>query len=353
MARYRMGDFTEVGIFTMADSTKFTPKVKRLGKDDMSRVKLGIALAQEGRFGEATSELESALQENPSSFRTHIALGTIKFKQKKYDEALEHFKEAMRLDPLKPQAPLKVAKLHLRQGNIDKALRHFQTTINLDPKAVQAYVGIGQAYMQQGKYAEAEQHLRRALRLDPGLLPARQRLAQVYVKQGKLAEAIAELESALGNSAKSAGTYSRLGRVYLEQKEYTAAAAALHKAVELNPEVRVAIRFEWIEALIGSGELEAASEALATLPQSKRAAPRVHKLRGDIYTQQGLFKEATEEYQAATLLAKDADDALDELEDLDLLEEEGIDWEEMANTYRTSATTLMSERRRPTEGEDG
>ncbi|WP_218079340.1 tetratricopeptide repeat protein [Anthocerotibacter panamensis] len=330
----------------MATSAKFTPKVKKLGKDEMGRIQMGAALAREGRLDEAQAEFEAVLLNNPGSFRAHTAMGTILLKKKNYDGALAHFEEAMRLDPMKPQATLKAAKLYAKQGNLTKAQEYFQSTLTLDPKSVSAYVGSGQVLLQQEEYEEAILQFKKALRLEPGLASAHQRLAQAYAKLGKTAEAAAELKTSMSsNESKNPNTYARLGRMYLDQKQYIEASEAFAAAIKMNPEVKANVRLGLIEALINADKFEEAEAELKALPQTSRVAPAQHKLMGDLYTRQGLFKEATEQYQAATLLTKEGEDIFGDVEDL-----EGLDadenWEELADTYRATASTAMSGRKR-------
>ncbi|WP_287127708.1 lipopolysaccharide assembly protein LapB [Candidatus Cyanaurora vandensis] len=325
----------------MTTSSKFTPKVKQLGKSEQSRIKLSFSLAKEGRLAEAMAELEALLEENPSSFSAHVAIGNLLYRQKAYDEALSHYQKAIQIEPKKPQAILKAGVTYLRKNEADKATAQFQNALKVSPKAHQAFVGLGQAFVLKEKYEEAVQQCRKALMLNPRLNQARQVMAQAYVKMGKLDDATAELKTAINYKADNFSGYAQLGRIYLTQQDYGAAREALEEALKLKPEAKPGVRLGLVQALIAEEKLGEATETLKQVNQSNRLAPIVHKLWGDIYTAQGLTKEAAEEYRAATLLAKEGDGALEEL-DMETVED--IDWEEMADSYRESATSLVASR---------
>ncbi len=325
--------------------TNFTPRIKRLNTGGQDQLKLGIALAKEGRLDEALSQFKAILKDDPTSMRANIGAGNIEFKHKRYDEALTYYQTAIRIDPLRPQPLLKAGKAYLRQGNLDKALEQFQSVITLDPKAIQAYAGSGQVLARQGKYEDAVQAFRKALRLDPRMVMIRLRLAQTYVSQEKFPDAISELKTAINIEPNKSITQAELGLIYLRHKEYGAAREALQRAIDLNPQVSAGIKLSLAEALIQENELEQAATILKDLSESKQKAPRLHKLWGDLYHRQGLHKEATEEYRAATLLASKGDTESEMSDSLDALEEQDDEnWQELAESYRSAADSLVSER---------
>jgi tetratricopeptide (TPR) repeat protein len=266
------------------------------------------------------------------------------FKQKRYDEALIHFRTVMRLDPLMPQAPLAAGRVHLRQGRFEQAIEEFQTALSIDPTLPQPYRGIGQVLIKQQKYDEAIQQLRQAQRLDPQLISVRLQIAQIYQRQGKLAEALSEVQSALNIAPKEWRTYQALGRLYLRREEYNAAIEAFRDVIKLNPEVRPGTRLGLVKALTEDNHLDEAVEILQQVPKSKALEPRKHKLWGDIYQRQGLLKEAAEEYQAASLLAAEQGNTLEDLASVDaLLEEEEEQWEEVLETYSAAAEQRIAD----------
>ncbi|PSB32729.1 tetratricopeptide repeat protein [Chlorogloea sp. CCALA 695] len=216
--------------------------------------------------------------------------------------------------------------------------------INLAPKLAQAYVVMGRIFVKQEQYPEAIQQLKKALLLDPRIVAARLNLAQAYVKQDFLPEAVAKLKTAINIAPQNLSSYLQLSKVYLQQQEQESAEAALLTATTKSSEALPFVLLQLAQALLDAKLLTQASELLLTIPKTPQSAPIIHKLWGDLYHRQGLFKEATEEYRASSVLASSANISLDELDNFDSLNDSsGEDWEELADSYRESALALLSE----------
>jgi tetratricopeptide (TPR) repeat protein len=264
---------------------------------------------------------------------------------------MTHFQSAVKLDPLMSKAALKVGRIYFIKGELDKAAEEFQNALNLDPKSTQAYIAMGQVFMKQKDYEAAIKQISKALRLNPQLAKARLLVAQIYKAQGKIPEAIATLNSVLTIDPKLFLPYLLIGRLHLIQKEYGLAKEAFQKIInnELpTPGANLAKLLGFAEALTGVNELEEAVQILRNLPEVDAIAAKKHQLFGDVYYKQGLFRQATEEYQAAKLLASQEENAIDETDDFDiLLEQDDTQWEDLASTYRALGKSLLSDPSNP------
>ena len=322
----------------------FTPRVKRVNVDEQQQLKQALNLLKEKRFDEAITQFTAIIQANPTSKKANLGAAIAHFHQRQYDQAIAYFETVMRLDPLSPQAPLGLGKIYLRQGNLEKAAEKLVDAINLAPKLAQAYVIMGRVFVKQKQYPEAIQQLKKALLLDPRIISARLNLAQAYVKQNSLQAAVAELKTAVNIAPQSWLSYLQLGRVYLQQQEQESAETALLTATKNIGAAPPFTLLQLTKALVDANLLVQASEILLSIPKSPQSAPIIHKLWGDLYHRQGLFKEATEEYRSASVLASSANISVDELDNFDSLNDSsGEDWEELADSFRESATTLLSE----------
>ncbi|MDY7014951.1 MAG: tetratricopeptide repeat protein [Cyanobacteriota bacterium] len=324
----------------------FTPSIKRLGNSEQDQLRLGVARAKEGRLDEALSAFETAAQINPESVPAHMAAGNLLFRQRRYDEALLHYQSVMKLDPLIAIAPLKAGSICLRQQNLDSALNFFENALNLDPQSTNAtfaYVGMGQVYLKREQYDAAVQQFRKALRLNPQMMMGRMMLASAYKRQGQLDAAIAELEAVQAADTQIPSSYLQLGSIYLEQRNYGKAKAAFQAALKLDPKIpliKTSIKFGLAEALIQENELQEAAKILRVLPETKLYAPKKHQLFGDLYSRQGLSKEAAEEYRAAALLGSSGGMVPDELANLEELENQES-WDDLVESYRLSANAVL------------
>ena len=323
----------------------FTPKVKKVEKNNREQIKLAFSLAKEKRFEEALSEFEAILQTDPKAKAAHMGAGNMLARQQRYDEALAHFKALMKLDPLMVQAPIAAGKVYIRQGELELARSEFQTALDIDTKCIPAFQGLARVALAQKNYELALEQLRNALRLDPQRTSARVLMARIYRQQGKLDAALSELDRAKNRDPQKWRIHQTLGRIYLDQQNYKAALAAFSEAISLNSEPPTATRLGLVEALIENNELEQARETLSQVSPTKQIAPKLHKFWGDIYQRQGLLKEAAEEYQAATLLASEAgEDPTENFEDLDaILEEDEQKWLEVVAAYGAAAKQQVQE----------
>lgn len=326
---------------------QFIPNVKRVSstKSPAGDLKRAKALFQEKRFDEALVEFERVLKKDLGSFQARLGAGNIELRQKNYDKALSHFQTAIQIEPLKPKAYLKAGIVYSRKGDLAKALENFENAIKISPKLAIAYALAGQILLRQKKYDRAINQFSKCLRFNPRLIKVRQLLAFAYMRLEKLSEAISQLKSVLRIEPKSYLAYAGLGRIYLIQKEYTEARKACQEAINLNPDISSSVRLILAESLIEEKQLNEAIKVLNTVPKKDEFSAKLHKLWGDIYQSQGLYKEALEEYQAVTLTASEEKVDLDELESLVLLDEQDDEkLEELARSYKTSTSTLLSKR---------
>ncbi len=327
--------------------TQFTPSVKRVSKvDTKTKLKLGNSLAKQKRFEEAVKEFEEILQQDPTSAPAYSALGNIAYRQNLYSEALEYLHKAIQLDPLKLAPQLRAGRVYLKQKNLEGALEQFLNVIRIDPKSTLAHAGAGQVYLLQKKYEDAIKHFRIALQLNPQMAAIRQRLAVAYLNQGKLGNSLAELTSALRTNPNDSKLHLGVGQTYLLQKDFPSARTAFETAIKLSDDPPTAAKLGLAEALIGEKRYGEANEVLQSMPPQVSLTARHHKLWGDVYTAQGLFKEASEAYKAASISATEDVSISDFLSGDTLLEGQDEEaWEERASTYRQSAEAIVEKRR--------
>jgi tetratricopeptide (TPR) repeat protein len=284
----------------------FEPTITRIepAPSVQSKIKSGRELAKHGKLDEALAEFEGAVKLDPNSKVAHLALGTLKARQENLDDALKEFKEVLRIDPMNVQAHLRAARVLISKKESDKAEKYVESALRIDPKSPVAHLFLGHIYLSRKDLVKAKEHLLKTLALNPRLVRARVQMAAVLRNEGKGSEAIAQLNAAIRIEPDSANAYESLGRFQLLQKDFSAAREAFDKALTLRPEDTRA-RLGMVEALIESGELERAEEALRQTSARLQGRSRVHKIWGDLYERRGLYAEAVEEYNAAQAIASE------------------------------------------------
>ena len=326
--------------------SSFTPHIKRVTKQTgKSSMKIAFELIKENRYDEAVSAFEAIIEKEPDSKQAHLAIGNIYLKQKDYDKALTHFQMARKLDPMLVQSSLGVGNVYYEQKQLELAIRAFQDAINIDFKNPAGYLGMGRSLLKQKKYAQAKEQVEKALILNPQLIQGRLIVAQIYQQQGNLEEAITEIKSALKINPTVWIAYQSLGNIYLRQKKYNLSRKNFEEAQQLNPQLPVVAKMGYIEALIEDNALNEAREILKKMPNKEPIEARKQKLLGDVYSRQGLLKEATESYRAANILAAEEGEISSELSDLDLLlDEDETKLEEVLEAYKKKANQRIEKR---------
>lgn len=328
----------------------FTPSFKRVETDKLveTSIKRIRRLLSEKRFDEALVELEEIVRKDQANAFVHSAIGRIKFKRRDFDDALRHFQIAIQIDPANAlQAYLRCARIHFMQNDVDKARLALESAVQVDQKSPLAYAGLGLIQWREKNQAAAIDFWKKALAYNPRMMAVRKRIATAFYESGNHAEAIAQINAALRIDPEDPDAYAVKGRFHLLDKEYKEAQKAYEDAVGLDPEGKMpAIRYGLVEAYIQLGKFDQAESVLKEISTRQESSAFVHKLWGDLYTAQGMYKEALEEYQGASLIAGETL-GIAELESLDLFasDDDEEKWESMATSARRAAGRILDERR--------
>jgi Tfp pilus assembly protein PilF len=326
----------------------FEPKITRIesAPSVQSKIKAGRELARQGKLDEASVELEGAVKLDPNSKIAHLALGALRARQEIPDDALREFKEVLRIDPMNIQAHLRAARVLISKTELDEAEKYVESALRIDPKSPVAHLFLGHIYLLRRDLPKAKEHLLRTLALNPRLVRARVQMAAMLRSEGKISEAMAQLNAAIRIEPDSANAYESLGRLQLLQKDFSGAREAFEKTLTLRPEDTGA-RLGMAEALIESGELERAEEALRKLSSRTEGRARLHKLWGDLYEHRSLYPEAVEEYRAAQLIAgQDADASTMQLEPFSPPAIDDLEaWKQLAASLKEKTDAYRDERR--------
>jgi tetratricopeptide (TPR) repeat protein len=140
---------------------------------ERSKLNLGAAYANAGRFDEAAGILQKYLAAMPNSGEGHFTLGFVYAQQRKTPEAIAEFEKAL--------------QYRLRSDQVAQAQTH-----------------IGIALATAGKAADAEERFRAAIAAQPEFVLAHRNLAMALLDQKKTREAVEQLSRSIvqtrGNS---------------------------------------------------------------------------------------------------------------------------------------------------------
>jgi tetratricopeptide (TPR) repeat protein len=105
----------------------------RLGRDSETRVFLGQALSELGRYTHALEEAERALKSDPASPMAHNLRGTALKALGRAEEAAEAFKRCLELDGQFAKAANNLGATYFTLGRREEARRAFETALAIDP----------------------------------------------------------------------------------------------------------------------------------------------------------------------------------------------------------------------------
>ena len=104
----------------------WTDCVKKSPNKGRPHYNLADAFLDLGKYPEAISHLNDALQINPNYAEAHNNLGLVFFYQGKYREAISHLNDALRINPDYAEAHNNLGNVYLMMGNRSLALREYE-----------------------------------------------------------------------------------------------------------------------------------------------------------------------------------------------------------------------------------
>ena len=135
--------------------------------NDVARTDLAIGLQDQGRWPEALTNFQAAVQLAPARPMLHDNLGNILDLLGRHAEALAEYRTAVSRQPGGAAGHLGAGNELLALGKVDAALLEFSEASRIDATLAAPHLGIARIAFLQGRDAEAVTQLRAALRLEP------------------------------------------------------------------------------------------------------------------------------------------------------------------------------------------
>jgi tetratricopeptide (TPR) repeat protein len=180
-ALVRSGD-RESGLSAMGEAVRL---------DGSFRLEYVRALEDAGRFGQAASESEILLEEQPDRPEVLTAAGRAFAEQRNYDRALPLLERAVELQPLNGTAIDNLGRAAYQSGDLDKAVAAFASLVANNPRNHNAREALASTLLKQGKAEQAVATVRSGIALDPRAPELQRRLGEVLEGAGRPAEAAA------------------------------------------------------------------------------------------------------------------------------------------------------------------
>jgi tetratricopeptide (TPR) repeat protein len=123
----------------------------------------GMEAVERGRWQEAETYFNRALETHPSDERAHRQLAEIEWQRGAQDEAVGHMQEAARLSGGDAAVLIRLGQMQLARGDLVQALHSAEEAIRIDRAEAGAWALKGHVLRQQGQRTEALAAYHRAL----------------------------------------------------------------------------------------------------------------------------------------------------------------------------------------------
>ena len=166
-------------------------------------------------FPRARELAEKALTLDDTLAEAHASLGSPLMQYYfEWNRATSELDRALELNPSYATARMWRATLSAILGKFDNSLSEIMRAVELDPLSMIILSDAGKDLYLARKYDEAVDQYLRALKVDSSFPIAHKGLAEVYVQKGMDNEALAEIETAIELSGRSVFILDDLGYIY-------------------------------------------------------------------------------------------------------------------------------------------
>lgn len=210
----------------------YNDAVKKL--DAVDWFKEGYALAESGKYRDAISFYNKAIDTNPKYFDAYNKRGWAYYRISDYPSALQDNNRALDLKPDFPGALVNRSETLWRMKQYNKALVDTNRAIELKPDFERAYLIRAIIYLFMNNNTNAIEDLNKAIELKPNYAPAFLNRGAAYRNIGRYEEAFRDYQKSIEINPADSNVYHNRAYAYILLKKYDDALRDLNKALELN-----------------------------------------------------------------------------------------------------------------------
>jgi serine/threonine protein kinase/Flp pilus assembly protein TadD len=182
-------------------------------------------------IADARTNCNDALALANSGAAGHRCLALLNNGTGKYEEAVTEFQRALQLEPADDDASIGLARAYTSLNRLNDAEEAYQQAIKLRPNHYKAYAWLAFFYIQQAQYEKAAQIYQKLTTLAPENPEGFYNLGAAYLFLGKDQQAIDEFEKSI-KIRPSPAAYSNLGTAYFRARKYPEAARNYREAIK-------------------------------------------------------------------------------------------------------------------------
>lgn len=127
----------------------------------------GWVLENEGKYDEALSLYDQALELDSNNYLAYKHRGTVNIRMKNYDQAEREFAKAIDLAPNHASTYYNRGLMYYEMGEYDKSVSDYSRAIELEPHYANALMNRAAAYLKKGDLVKASADYRRYVQFNP------------------------------------------------------------------------------------------------------------------------------------------------------------------------------------------
>ena len=209
--------------------------------------------------------------------------------------------------PTQTEEALRNGTEAIRAGKFDDAEKWFQAAVKASPDNPAAHMELGVAELRLGKPEDASKALGEAIALDAQLQGANLFLGIAYTQMHRVDEATAAFRREIELNPENAQAQMWLGVVELQAGHPEMATEPLDRAAALAPDDLNILEYR------GKAHSDVAFASYARMATIDPNSWHVHKVQGQMYSQQNQHKEAIAEFLEAIRIVPNNSDLYEEL----------------------------------------
>lgn len=262
--------------------------VQKSPADPADRELLGQALAGQGHFKEAETEMLTADQLAPQDAFIHLSLAQIYKGEQKWADAEKEFDAAFSLNSRSEAILEQWTTFHVERNQAASAMARVSEYVRANPAEAKGHVLLANLDQELNDYAAARGELERALQVDPQFADAYVQLGRLSDKANQPGIAIKYYEKASQLNPNSAPLATMLANHYLDQHDLQSARRYYLKALSVDPNFAIAnANLAWVDAEenreldVALGMAQKAKSMMPDLPSITDTLAWVMYRRGD------------------------------------------------------------------------
>jgi tetratricopeptide (TPR) repeat protein len=276
-------------------------------KDYSLHFNLALAFSLMGKHADAIPEYKKTLELKPDLYEAQLNLGISLLREKHPGDAVQYFSQAVGQKANDYRANYYLAAALLGAGDFSKAGQSYVAALAIDPKSPDAELGLAHAFAGENKLEDAAAHFKKAAELNASYRDDLLELATMYetAKQPEQAMAIYQ------QFPENPGAQERMGDLLLKAGKPADAIPCFQIAVSKSP--TEANRAALAEAYLKNNEPNKAQPLVEQILAADADNFEIRMLHGRLIRDQRKFPDAAVEFERATKLKPDSEQAWSEL----------------------------------------